>query len=301
MRHIFAMVLACGPLVQSCVKKSSSTPEAVVSAAEIRAAREIVTHLDYVPWSYKADGCHGRMMYMAMELAAQKIPSSAMFVFSKGKPFKIPDGSGYWGEFHVAPIFEVSPAKSRYTRYVIDPSFGGEAVMPFEKWIALMDATERYEMMAPGSVYLTNLNRDLVNKPMITNFEALPNFVEGEIEDACGILYQYIGEETALSDREKEEKRTRLTLRTAYLNQKLIEVGKLPAGTVLTCGETHLTQLAPSGRTLVRAESPLNGFERSACSLIKKRHIAPIAKQLFTYRAGNTDALQQECATLAAD
>src|SRR5690348_6562813 len=85
-KNLVALVTALTILAMSStackVRRESpadSDVRAYVSQDVANQAYEIIKGMDYIPWTVARDGCYARALYMAMELAAQDIPSSNIY------------------------------------------------------------------------------------------------------------------------------------------------------------------------------------------------------------------------------
>ena len=227
---LLALLLAgCGP-VTGTNTLGATEQDARVSPVDAMRAYEIVRGIDYIPFGYHRDGCYARALYMSMELAAQRIPSSAQFL--EGKLDPSPDIE--W-RYHVAPMLQVIGEDHRT---IIDPSLA-QAPVSLADWIALNNpdgATQQF--FVPGSVYVGSIDLGSpasYNAPMIESFGQLPAFHENDIASACQTAWNYLALETPSG----EAMRPKLVQRTQELLAGLSAVGKLPEyhdGDTVACG-----------------------------------------------------------------
>ncbi len=223
--RIGALFLAALPLVGlvACSAASSSSApgetesNATVDSATARRAFAIVRGIRYLPFAYRDDGCYARALYMSMELAVAKIPSSAHFIAGDLRP-----PQEMW-RFHVAPMLKVI-GQDHLT--ILDPSLAG-APLPVADWIARTHPQGAYNTFyVPGSRYisLTDLAASRSEQSvMITSFDQLPPFKKSDVQDACQFLWNALDWETPSHD----ELRPALLGRTKQLLAALAGLGKL--------------------------------------------------------------------------
>src|SRR5438105_3524965 len=108
--RIFTFMNLLFAVLSSCGHSHSSFTKAVDAESSYGQALAIMDDLlrderDFIPYEIKQEGCQNRALFVAMELAAKQIPSSAVFIFTKpgGKLLRHRDASGIieWS-FHVA-------------------------------------------------------------------------------------------------------------------------------------------------------------------------------------------------------
>ena len=104
---------ACGQAQKPAVSQS----KALVTSSQAQAAFDIVSAIDYIPFTYIVDGCYARSLYMSMELAADKIPSSAFYMFG----YLQPTDEVSWS-YHVAPLLKIRGQEA----IVLDPAYEKE-------------------------------------------------------------------------------------------------------------------------------------------------------------------------------
>jgi hypothetical protein len=197
-------------------------PYAFVSDRNADRAFEIVDGLDYIPFSYSQAGCASRSLYTAMELAANGIPTTALYLFGDLEPN---DGVS-WG-YHVAPLLKPESAAEPLA---IDPTLS-DAPVPVSKWVELNNPQgEHYYDLRQGSVYISTvfgrINRveALDWTTMISSFEQMRPFWRGDILDACEQLDELL---QTSGGRDAQQRRERLLERTGQLFAALAAVGKL--------------------------------------------------------------------------
>ncbi len=245
-RFAFAATLTSFlPSLAACAVEHTSAGEArvdfnseIVTPATFSVAEAAIASIDYLPFSYKLDGCYARALYMSMELAEKRIESNAIFAFAKGRNW-LTVGAVTW-TYHVAPMLLVQEPGGATSLMVIDPSISST---PFtqENWLGAMGfpattpaASGPDTLMVPGSDYTpdgaradwTNHNRD------VTDFAHMPAFNVWNIQDACNVMHRYVWKEPGVSDEERARKQNRLVLRTSELVYKLNAMGKLAGSAV---------------------------------------------------------------------
>ncbi len=105
MRISLALLATTSLFFGACGQNQSgenSQSKALVTIDQAKQAFKIVADINYIPFTYIVDGCYARALYMSMELAAQKIPSSAYYIFG----YLQPTDSVSWS-YHVAPALQV--------------------------------------------------------------------------------------------------------------------------------------------------------------------------------------------------
>jgi hypothetical protein len=220
-------------LLLGCTQPSpvaSTEQDARVSPEQAQQAYGIIAGVDYLPFGYKADGCYARALYMSMELAAQRIPSSAQFLEGTLQPTP----AITW-RYHVAPMVQVTGEDHRT---ILDPSLATGPVS-LDEWIRLNNpAADTVQFFVPGSVYVSSIDLGSpasYSAPMIERFDQLPPFHESDIQSACKTAFNYLG----LENPERPEARTKLVDRTQTLLGALADAGKLPEyqpGDTVDCG-----------------------------------------------------------------
>jgi hypothetical protein len=199
----------------------------------------VVRRIDYLPFRYVNGGCHGRALYMAMELASEGLESNVIFAFTNGAALQYPRPAGGWlgWNFHVAPLLNVGPDAEHLTPMVIDPVLA-DAPLTREAWIERMGyapGAPHYPttVMVPGSDYATEGAAAEVEwkDKDLPDFAHLPPFRESDILDACSLMYGYIGKENPAPAGSglpsASDKKATLLRRTGELVDALDRRGKL--------------------------------------------------------------------------
>lgn len=249
----------------ACGQNSTQTSEskALVSQQQAAEAFAIVKDIDYLPFTYIVDGCYARSLYMSLELAAEKIPSSAHYVLGYLQPTQAVTWS-----YHVAPLLQLKD--STQEPWIIDPAFE-TGPLTRTKWIEKNFAASDEELgsradntttlIRAGSAYF-DVNRratryetketslftvatdswgdvvKLTPRPiekakLVSDFAAMPSFLSNEIHSACTVMHKYIDAEypkAAVDASQKslrDAKIARLLASTTRLVQAMDEVGKL--------------------------------------------------------------------------
>ena len=198
----------------------------------IRTADHIISSMDYIPFTSVTDGCYARALYMGMELAVNGIAAHNVYIVGKLRP---PGAKWKW---HVAPSLTLVDTE---TDIVFDPSLADRPLARSE-WIKMANSKNRptiqiapvthYKMETVQQYAQKNRLGYSANKP-ITQLENLPKFHIADIADACKTAWDHIGKEN-LSSAKKQEKRGKLTQRTNYLVDHLMDVDKLDYGARVT-------------------------------------------------------------------
>jgi hypothetical protein len=258
-------VTACGPKAQQ-----TSDTSALISQQQATAAFEIVRGIDYLPFTYIVDGCYARSLYMSLELAAERIPSSAHYVFGALQPTP----SVTWS-YHVAPMLQVN--NSTQEPWILDPAFevepltrtewmddnfaasskssinlaeiarysktrirAGSAYFEEEGRTDPYDTpeTRAFNAQTDGSGRVVGVTPRPINKSvLIPKFEDMPTFLSSDIHSACTVMYSYIGREnTTVSSI--AGKRNRLLSSTTRLIKTMSYLGKLETDGVSSFGDT---------------------------------------------------------------
>lgn len=219
----------------------SSESRAIVSQAQADRAFEIARGLDYLPWGYTADGCYARALYMSMELAVERIPSSAQYIYATNGALLMPDSvNGPAWSWHVAPMIKVTATG---TPMIIDPSLfrAPEVAHSLDSWIQRNHPTPNPDdyvvALIQGSHYW-QFGQAVDTEP-ISSFAELDPFQGADIENACEVAWDYIGrEQPHPTDDALAAKRDKLVDRTRSLVTGLVAVDKLSDLTAdaLSCG-----------------------------------------------------------------
>src|SRR5688572_8443901 len=78
--NALVFLTSCGANNQA----NHSAPLARVTQSIAERAFEVVAKIDYLPFANVADGCYARAYVIAMELAAERIPSSVQYAAASG-------------------------------------------------------------------------------------------------------------------------------------------------------------------------------------------------------------------------
>ena len=185
----------------------------------------------YLPFAYTVDGCYARALYMSMELASRRVPSSAQYLRGELNP----SASVQWG-WHVAPMVEIDGTTGRT---ILDPSLAPGGPIPLEEWIRLSNPRGSYQLFwtLGSTYYLTGFytpNDQAL--PVIQSFAELAPFQKSDLEQACGVMSDYLSYE---GRSDEAQKRALLIGRTRSLANRLLGVGKLSgyqSQGALSCG-----------------------------------------------------------------
>lgn len=252
LRGVAALLLLSSAVV-ACQTTTDSEPvgssesRAIVTQAQADRAFEIARGIDYLPWGYTSDGCYARALYMSMELAIERIPSSSQYIYATNGGSLQPQNGPVWS-WHVAPMVKVTATG---TPMIIDPSlFSAPTVArSLDSWIERNNPTpaaDRGLALIQGSHYW-QINQ-LVDSEPIATFAELDPFQGQDIESACDVAWRYLAlEQPAPSAGAITNKRTQLIDRTRKLINGLIAVDKLSDLTAdkLSCGG-HADGTAPA-------------------------------------------------------
>lgn len=217
---------ACGQ------RLNESILDAHVTETQYQRAYEIVKGIDYIPFRYTTDGCYARAYYMAAELAAESIPSSALFAIATNGSLVNPQGQKW--RYHVAVAIQ-PPSSS--TPIVLDPSMF-TAPVTAEQWIAAMGNAQPKVVIVPGSYYAAN-NFENAPSYVVGSFDQMPPFSASNFDSACGVMYRYLQAEGAPY---LEERQRKLLIRSRNLILKIDARGKFKNDAFtawkFTCGNT---------------------------------------------------------------
>lgn len=216
----------------------TSEARAVVTQEQADRAFAITKGIDYLPWGYTADGCYARALYMSMELAAERIPSSAEYVVADTGAVLSPGGGVTWG-WHVAPMIKITATG---TPLIIDPSLfqAPEQARSLDTWVERnnpIPSGAYHTYLLQGSTYWAT--NHLVDTTPIGSFAELDPFHGSDIESACSVAFSYLGYEQPLpAPNVTAAKRSKLVARTRTLVDALNRVGKLDdlVSSDLSCG-----------------------------------------------------------------
>ncbi len=217
--------LAIGSLLTIACGRPDATQDsevqAIVSQTQADQAFRLVYKIDYLPFNYIEDGCYARELFMAMELAGRKIPSSAHYIYGDLHP----NDDTNWS-YHVAPLLKVGEEEA----WVLDPSFE-RAPLRLNQWIKKNFPAGRYTtQIKAGSAYFDEKGRtsEFNKARLVKSFKEFPTFLTSDIAAACGVMYSYIAKEA----EDVEYKRTKLLNRTAELVNDLNALNKVEAKTL---------------------------------------------------------------------
>jgi len=206
----------------------TSSIHAYVSEKERELAFSLVDNIDYIPFAFTRDGCYGRALYMAMELASAEVPSSSLYIYGTLRP--TPNLS--W-RFHVAPLLI---DRVQQTTYVLDPSLA-TAPVAVDKWLELVNPGAGYQThIQDGSTYYTSID---LKKPqnIIDNFSELSSFRISDVLAACQTMHSYLRYDT---QGRLVERREKLLAKTGELLEQLQRLGKIqydrPIDVIRSCG-----------------------------------------------------------------
>lgn len=227
-------------MTSSCRTTSSrSAPKAFVTDAQAKEAFKIIKGIDYLPFDYPKEGCFARAYFMAMELAAQGIPSSSQYLARMQG--RLMFGEIEW-KWHVAPALLIveDPATGKQRdvyKYqevnkgnieqvteevtIVDPAMSSEP-MSVKKWFGLMleDDTNAYALIAPGNFYDAAVPPLIGPRPeVIKSFAELGKFKLSHVRRSCGVLTKFLFED--------EARKKKVSARAEALVTKLEAMGKL--------------------------------------------------------------------------
>lgn len=229
---ISASIWGCGPA-------NSSNPAALVTTDQQQLAFDIINNIDYLPFTYRWDGCYARSLYMSMELAAAGIPSSSLYVVGHLEP----TDQIKW-KYHVAPLITSSDLKNAV---ILDPSLSPKPEL-VQDWVYLADQVDpdgRYRYwLTEGSSYIfdqgvgnsvfTKSSAALLDDPatmgsMVSNFEDMKPFDVRHLRSACYIMQQYTNNSRPpmVSQEASDSKTRKIASRTRELVEQLFKLGKI--------------------------------------------------------------------------
>ncbi len=255
----FLTCLACGPAelsintVDEFAELGINEGEARISVGQAEAAKAIVDGTkQYLPYAYTEDGCYARALYMSMELGARRVPTSAQYLSG----YLQPSASVSWG-WHVAPMVEIGGST---TRTILDPALAPTGPIPLTEWIRRSNPQGSYELYwTLGSVYVTEsygLYRNAQSEPVIQSFSELRPFRTDDVEEACGVMHDYLNREGS-SASVRTAKQKLLLGRTRTLANRLLSVGKLTgysAGASLRCGGRQVPVCRENNTSCARSD-----------------------------------------------
>lgn len=217
------LFIAAGPFlaVTSHGRPSLNTFAYVTEEDAVR-AYDIISRIDYLPFGFKVDGCERRSLFMAMELAVEKIPSSAQFVV--GSMAWDHNEPNLWWTHHVAPMLLVG---SDPEPVVIDPMVA-KTPLKRSEWVKKLRADGSIDgltfVAVPGTYFKPGSPPLAEDEQVIGSFEELPQFDPKKIGDACRTLRRYLRYE---GHADVERKRAKVAQRADELATELALVGKL--------------------------------------------------------------------------
>ncbi|MBL8923227.1 MAG: pre-peptidase C-terminal domain-containing protein [Myxococcaceae bacterium] len=173
----------------------------------------------YLPYAFTEDGCYARALYMSMELATRRVPSSAQYLTGT----LYPSASVTWG-WHVAPMVEIEGSTGRT---VLDPALAPTGPITLAEWIRRSNPRGSYELFwtLGSTYYLTGFyTPNAQSEPVIQSFAELAPFQRSDVEHACGVMSEYLSYE---GRPDQAQKRALLLGRTRSLANRLLGVGKL--------------------------------------------------------------------------
>lgn len=218
---------ACGDATVSITDDVSGLDDLGVSEQNARvtqqqaqlAAQLVDSTRAYLPYAFTEDGCYARALYMSMELASRRVPSSAQYLTGQLSP----SASVSWG-WHVAPMVEIEGTSGRT---ILDPSLAPGGPITLNEWIRRSNPRGSYELFwtLGSTYYLTGFyTPNAQAEPVIQSFSELSPFQRSDLEHACGVMSEYLSYE---GRPDEAQKRALLIGRTRSLANRLLGVGKL--------------------------------------------------------------------------
>lgn len=234
-----ALLAACGDSTASIADDVTGLDDFGIAEQSARvtpqqaqlAAQLVDSTRAYLPFAYTEDGCYARALYMSMELASRRVPSSAQYLTGE----LYPSASVQWG-WHVAPMVEVDGTTGRT---ILDPSLAPTGPIALNEWIRRSNPRGAYELFwtLGSTYYLTGFYTPNAQAlPVIQSFAELAPFQKSDVEHACGVMSDYLSYE---GRSDESQKRALLIGRTRSLANRLLGVGKLSgyqAQGTLRCG-----------------------------------------------------------------
>lgn len=238
-----AVLVACGDASVSISDDVSGLDDLGISEQSARvtqqqaqlAAQLVDSTRAYLPYAFTEDGCYARALYMSMELATRRVPSSAQYI--SGTLY--PSSSVTWG-WHVAPMVEIEGTTGRT---VLDPALAPTGPITLAEWIRRSNPRGSYQLFwtLGSTYYLTGFyTPNDQSDPVIQSFAELSPFQRSDIEHACGVMSEYLSYE---GRSDEAQKRALLLGRTRSLANRLLGVGKLSgyqAQGTLRCGGANV-------------------------------------------------------------
>ena len=250
---IFGVLSAC----QDSQQPTESTSKAVVSVGQATHAFNVVKGIDYLPFTYADDGCYARSLYMGLELAAQEIPSSAVWLHGNLEPFTNRRVVNSFGQpltwrYHVAPLII---NKQTNSIYVLDPSLDNNPLL-LDQWVDKADGlgsdNERYQYVITDNTRindlgfskhgasLNNISKEIFARKSLMPYsiDEMSMFNSKIIQAACEKMHQYIGRENldAGMQAAKRSKLIQATRRLVTNLQRKNLLDQTPGSTNGVCG-----------------------------------------------------------------
>lgn len=206
----------------------------------------------YLPFAFTQDGCYGRALYMSMELAGWRIPSSAQYITGN----LLPSSDVAWS-WHVAPMVQLIGSSERS---ILDPALAPAGPVSVARWIELTKPRGSYRMeWTLGSQYINDgsVRRNVDATPVIESFAQMTPFRARDIEQACDVMYWYLSYE-GNTPSELQRKRGLLLSRTRTLANRLATVGKISGyqtGGALRCGAMSVPMCREAGASCSTASN----------------------------------------------
>jgi len=212
----------------------------VTAAQATQAAAIVDSTRAYLPYAYTEDGCYGRALYMSMELAGRRIPTSAQYLTGWLRP----SADVEWG-WHVAPMVEIDGTSQKT---ILDPALAPQGPVSLTRWLQLSNPQGSYQLYwTLGNEYVWGARPNAQNAPVIRSFAELQPFRLEDVEHACGVMYDYLANE---GSGMTSGKRALLVRRTRTLLNRLSSVGKISgyqSSAAVSCGFTSVPQCRESG------------------------------------------------------
>lgn len=171
---------------------------------------------NYIPFDYSADGCYARALYMAMELAAEGIPSSSVYL--EALDGKLNPRPGLYWDYHVAPLLIEKTSTLAEEQIVLDPSLFEQPV-ELAVWKESCHPQGESEIfISPGSQLGNYFDQQEMPDLIINSFAELPPFNSGQVNYCQRHLCFFLNQQQKQCDFLNE--------RTQYLIEKLTAQNK---------------------------------------------------------------------------
>lgn len=207
---------------------------AVVNQSQFKRAIEITEQLarpenSFVPFERTKEGCQDRALLLSMALAAEGIPSTAIYIHMRpgGPVLSNPKSTVDPWDFHVAPMIKQGVDG---VEMILDPVVGVGTLSTYSAWIERMSANETDFSISriSGSIYwgITSSSTGRTD-PILKSFSEMPPFKLREIGGACNEL---MGALLASGDSQNEsvrDRQRRLLAEFSRLTKELIARGKV--------------------------------------------------------------------------